>query len=139
MLSYVEIFVDYLLGLYQGPVRQRCHMLSNLLRSLHKFFLTLESSNEPQRKELFSFKNLDAGYCTYSTCKVRLGWVIYMFIMNLSLPSTKRHNSRRSCSPLLSLKIGLKSTSGTRSWESCAPWNTPSPETVYYSFRFRSP
>ena len=50
LLEYVDIFVDDLLGLAQGPTHQRCHVCRPLFHALYKVFRPLDNLDPNQRK-----------------------------------------------------------------------------------------
>ena len=74
------------LGLAQGPRHRRRHVCRTLFHALDKVFRPLDSKDIGERKELLSLKKLDAGDCSWSTCKLLLGWVFDTINMKISLP-----------------------------------------------------
>ena len=84
--AYVDIFVNNLLGIAQGPVHQQRQLWRIMFHSLDKVFRTSDSGDSKNRKELLLLKKILAVDCTWSTCQVFLGWVIKMVNMMLSLP-----------------------------------------------------
>ena len=87
LFSYVDVFVDYFLGLAQGPTHRRHHVRRTLFHSLEKVLRPLDKLEPTQRKELPSLKKIDAGEYSWSTCKVLLSWVVDTVNMTLSLPT----------------------------------------------------
>ena len=49
-LEYVDILLDYSLGLYQRPYHRRRLMQRHILHALDKVFQPLDSGDVPQRK-----------------------------------------------------------------------------------------
>ena len=85
LLQYIDVFVDDFLGLAQGPRHRRRHVRRNLFRALDKVFRPLDSTDMEEQKEVLSLKKLDAGDCSWSTCKLLLGWVVDTINMTISL------------------------------------------------------
>ena len=80
------MFVDDFLGLVQGPRHRRRHVRRTFFHALDKIFHPLDSTDIEERKEVLSLKNLDAGDCSWSTCKLLLGWVVDTINIMISLP-----------------------------------------------------
>ena len=76
LLQYIDVFVDDFLGLAQGPRHRRRHVRRTLFHALEKVFRPLDSTDIEERKEVLSLKKLDASDCSWSTCKLLLGWVV---------------------------------------------------------------
>ena len=62
LLAYVEVFVDDLLELAQGPWHCRRHVRRTLFHTLDKVFRPLERQDTKQCKEVPPLKKLEAGY-----------------------------------------------------------------------------
>ena len=86
LLAYVDVFVDYLIGLVQGPRNQRRHVRRTLLHALDKVFRPLDRQDTKQRKEVLSLKKLDAGDCSWSMCQALLRWIVESINMTITLP-----------------------------------------------------
>ena len=69
ILQYVDVFVDDFLGLAQGPRHRRRHVRRTFFHALDKVFRPLDSKDNEERKEVLSLKKLEAGDCSWSTCK----------------------------------------------------------------------
>ena len=61
LLAYVDVFVDDLLGLAQGPRHRRRHVRRTLFHAFDKVFRPLDCQDTQQRKEVLSLKKLEAG------------------------------------------------------------------------------
>ena len=89
--AYVDVFVDYFLGLAQGPAHRQRRLWQTLFHYIYKVFRTCESGDSSNRKEVLSLKKLVSGDCTCSTSQVLLGWVINMVNMKLFLPPQREN------------------------------------------------
>ena len=65
--AYVDIFVDNVLGLSQGPAHQRCQVRQTLFHSLDRVLQPCDSGYLANRKEVLSLKKLMADNCMWST------------------------------------------------------------------------
>ena len=61
---------------------------------LQQIFRPLDSKDIGERKEVLSLKKLDAGDCSWSTCKLLLGWVVDTINMTISLPPHRANRFR---------------------------------------------
>ena len=86
LLAYVDVFVDNFLGLAQGARHRRRHICRTLFHALDKVFRTLDRQDTKQRKEFLSFKKLEEGDCSWSTCQTMLGWIFDFINMTITLP-----------------------------------------------------
>ena len=86
ILAYVDVFVDDLLGLAQGPWHRRRHVHRTLFHTLNKVFWYLDRQDTKQRKEVLLLKKLEAGYCSWSTCQNMIGWIVDSVNMMITLP-----------------------------------------------------
>ena len=66
-MAYVDVFVDYFLGLGQETWHRRRHVRRKLFHALDKEFRPLNKQDTKQRKEVLLLKNMDARECSWST------------------------------------------------------------------------
>ena len=66
--AYVYVFIDYFLGLFQGPVHRRRHVRRTLFHALDKVLRYLDSKDTSNREYDLYLKKLETGNCTWSTC-----------------------------------------------------------------------
>ena len=85
LLAYVNVFVDDILGLEQGPRHHRRHVRRTLFHTLDEVFRPLNRQDSKQRKEVLSIKNMDAGDCSWSTCQTLIGWIVDSINMTITL------------------------------------------------------
>ena len=86
LLAYVDVFVENFLSLAQGPRHHRRHVRRTLFHALDKVFRPLDRQDASQRKEVLSWKKLDAGDCSWSTCQTMLGWIVNSVNMTSAPP-----------------------------------------------------
>ena len=87
LLAYMDVFVDDLLGLAQGPWHRCRHVRRRLYHALDKVFRLLDRQDTKQRKEFLSMKKLEAGDYSWSTCQTMIRWIVdsVNMIINLHL------------------------------------------------------
>ena len=106
-LKYIDVFVDDFLGCGQGSKQQLNHLRSTLLHAIDDVFRPLKP-NEGRRAEPVSIKKLRKGDCSWSTCKMILGWMLNTIDMTITLPE---HRVERLAQILASIPITQKRTS----------------------------
>ena len=72
-LAYIDVFLEKIIGLSQGPKHRRFHMWRTFLHAMDKVLRLLDRDGAPQKKEVLSLKNLDTCDCNYYKCQLLLG------------------------------------------------------------------
>ena len=83
--GYVDVFVDDFLAMCQG-LSSKERVRNILMNAIDQVFRPNDSSDEPSRSEPISVKKLRKGDCSWSTCKVVLGWLVDTVAMTITLP-----------------------------------------------------
>lgn len=83
--GYVDVFVDDFLVMCQGFDSQQ-RVRNILMNAIDEVFRPNDTSDESSRSEPISVKKLKKGDCSWSTCKVVLGWLVDTVAMTITLP-----------------------------------------------------
>jgi hypothetical protein len=81
--AYVDVFVDYFVGLAQK--HKNC-VWRTLLEAVDEVFWPLSPSESPTRQEPVSIKKLLEGDGSWSTIKLVLGWILDLESLTICLP-----------------------------------------------------
>ena len=117
----MDVFVDDSLGLYQGPIHRHRHVYRTLFHTLDQVFRTLDKLYPSHIKEVLSLNKLNAGDCSWSSCKVILGWVVDTVNKTLCLPPHQASESKKNLpfpytSGISALKNGISSLGSSGKW-----------------------
>ena len=85
-LTYIDIFVDDLLGITKGNKARREEVKRALLHSLNNVLRPLSPTDLPTRQDPASQKNMKQGDSTWATQKNLWGWVIDSVRGTIHLP-----------------------------------------------------
>ena len=86
LLSYVDIFLNYLLSLRQGPTHKHCNARWALFHAIYDVFRPLDDKDRDHQKEVLSLKKIDAEDFYWSNLQVLLGFIVNSINPTISLP-----------------------------------------------------
>ena len=112
-LAAVDVFVDDLIALAQGPLAQRRAVRSIVFQTLDSILRPLDKADNKARREVLSQKKLEKGDCSWETTKLILGWMINTIDLTITLPP---HRAERLREILNSIPRHQKRTS-VQKWQ----------------------
>jgi len=92
-LRYVDVHLDDLIGVAQGPPDDLAQLRRVILHNLDRVFRPLEPSDDPNRREPTSLKRLLQGDGLLTTRKTVLGWTLDCARCTLELTDRRRDRS----------------------------------------------